>query len=65
MTLEHALLVGDSNKILLRKSVTERHCNRLVNHWNSKIYQILKVSPVSLTMIDSLDKSIKNQQWNT
>ena len=44
------LLVGDSNEFLLKKSVTETHCNRLVNHRTLKIYQILKLLPGSLTM---------------
>ena len=30
MTLEHMLLVGDSNKFLLKKFFTETHWNRLV-----------------------------------
>ena len=51
MTSEHMLLLRDSNKFLLNKSVTETPCNRLVNHLILKIYQILKHSPVSLTMI--------------
>ena len=29
MIFEHMFLVGDSNKFLLKKSVTETHCNRL------------------------------------
>ena len=45
------ILVGDSNEFPLKKSVTETHCNRLVNHQTLKMYQILKLLPVSLTMI--------------
>ena len=52
ITSEHILLVGDSNKFLLKKSVNQTHCNRLENHWTLKIYQILKPLPVSLTMKD-------------
>ena len=33
-------VVGESNKFLLKKSVTETHCNKIVNHWTSKIYEI-------------------------
>ena len=51
MTLEDMLLAGDTNKVPLKKSVTEAHCNRLLNHWTSKIYQIFKFSSVSLMMI--------------
>ena len=43
-------VIGDSKKFLFKKSVTETHCNRLVNHWILKIYQILKLSTVSWTM---------------
>ena len=48
MTLGHMQLVGNSNKFLIDKSVTETYCNRLVNHGTSKIFQISKLSPVSL-----------------
>ena len=33
-------VVGDSNKFLLKKSVTETQGNRIVNYWTSKIYEI-------------------------
>ena len=49
MTLKHMLL--DSNKFLVKKYVTETHCNRLAKNCTSKLYQILKLLPVSLTMI--------------
>ena len=44
------LLVVDSNRFLLKKSVTETHRNQLVNNGTLKIYQILKLSTDSLTM---------------
>ena len=43
------------------KSVTETHCNRIVNHWTSKIYQIFKPSLVSLTMIGFPEIPIETQ----
>ena len=40
MILEQMQLVGDSSKSMLKNSVTETHCNRIVSHWTPKIYQI-------------------------
>ena len=37
--LENPVL-GNSNKFLLKKSATETQCNRIENHWTSKIYEI-------------------------
>ena len=37
------ILVGDSNEFLLKKSVTDTHCNRLVNHRTFSLIKIMLV----------------------